>query len=176
MADKPTKPKRKRYPKGSAKPGEVRAPTGGQLTYNPDTWAELIARLSAGEPLQQICRDDGMPSAGAVYAWTDPDGVRRPKDVPTTLADDFARARACGHDAIAADTLEIADNGKNDWMQRHGSDSPGWEANGEHIQRSKLRIETRLKLLAKWDKRYADRGLDVQAGVQIVVQINEGVL
>ena len=30
--------------------------------------------------------------------------------------------------------------------------------NAEHIQRSKLRVETRLKLLAKWDpKRYGER-------------------
>ena len=28
----------------------------------------------------------------------------------------------------------------------------------EHVQRSKLRVETRLKLLAKWDpRRYGDR-------------------
>ena len=29
--------------------------------------------------------------------------------------------------------------------------------NAEHVQRSKPRIETRLKLLAKWSKKYADR-------------------
>lgn len=149
MEHKPA-PKRKRYPKGSGP-----HPMGRPSVYAPALWAELIERLSAGEPLQQICRDEHMPSPSAVYAWTEPD--RRPDGIPTTLQEDFARARRIGHDAIAASTLDIADDARNDWMERNAGDSPGWIANGEHIQRSKLRIETRLKLLAKWDRRYSDK-------------------
>ena len=36
--------------------------------------------------------------------------------------------------AIADELLEIADDGRNDWMQRTGNDG-GWDLNGEHIQR-----------------------------------------
>jgi hypothetical protein len=71
---------------------------------------------------------------------------------------DFARARADGFDAIAAETVRIADDGQNDWMEKNDPENPGYALNGEHVQRSKLRIETRLKLLAKWDpKRYGER-------------------
>ena len=53
-------------------------------------------------------------------------------------------------------------------MERLGEDGQGigFQLNGEHVQRSKLRIETRLKLLAKWDpRRYGDR-LALDHGVQ----------
>jgi hypothetical protein len=64
-----------------------------------------------------------------------------------------------GFDAIAEEALEIADDGSNDWMERRRKDGSTEEVvNSEHVQRSKLRIETRLKLLAKWSpKRYGDK-------------------
>jgi hypothetical protein len=66
----------------------------------------------------------------------------------------IARARESGFDYLAAECLEIAEDGSNDYMaSKHGP-----VLDTEHVQRSKLRIETRLKLLAKWDpKRYGDK-------------------
>lgn len=48
---------------------------------------------------------------------------------------------------------------------KKGKDGKEYEGiDTEHIQRSKLRVETRLKLLAKWNpKRYGDR-IDVTSG------------
>ena len=91
-----------------------------------------------------------MPAVRTVTDWTE----QRP-DVAASIA----RARQIGFDAIAAATLEIADDARNDWMERLGDDEApiGYQINGEHIQRSRLRVDTRLKLLAKWDpKRYGD--------------------
>lgn len=78
------------------------------------------------------------------------------------FGEQFARAREVGFDAIAEECIDIAEDGSNDWMKRNGQDGdPGYNFNGEHVQRSKLRIETRLKLLAKWSpKRYGEK-LDV---------------
>jgi hypothetical protein len=44
-------------------------------------------------------------------------------------------------------------------MERASADgsNEGWRLNGDHVQRSKLRIDTRLKLLAKWNPKYADK-------------------
>jgi hypothetical protein len=39
--------------------------------------------------------------------------------------------------------LEIADDATNDWIERNDPDNPGWHVNGEHIQRSRVRIDTR---------------------------------
>src|SRR5690606_7651806 len=72
----------------------------------------------------------------------------------------IARAREAGEDWLAAECLEIADDSRNDFMQRlaEDGDERAGQFNGEHVQRSKLRIETRLKLLAKWNpKKYGDK-------------------
>ena len=67
----------------------------------------------------------------------------------------IARAREDGLDVIAADCLSIADDGTRDYAP---SDDGREIVDHDHIQRSKLRIDTRLKLLAKWDpKRYGDK-------------------
>ena len=50
---------------------------------------------------------------------------------------------------MADELLEIADDGSNDWMKRqHGADQ-SYAANGEHIQRSRLRLDARKWLLSK---------------------------
>jgi hypothetical protein len=64
-----------------------------------------------------------------------------------------------GYDAMAEECLDIADDASNDWMERLDDKGRpvGWVVNGEHVQRSKLRIETRLKLLAKFNpSKYGD--------------------
>ncbi len=110
---------------------------------------EICERLSGGEPLAKICRDPHMPGLRTVYDWAERD---------SDLSARIARARDAGEDVIAADCMDIADDGRNDWMLRSGKEDAGWVANGEHIQRSKLRVETRLKLLAKWNpKRWSER-------------------
>ena len=94
-----------------------------------------------------------MPAWRTVYDWivAEPDFAAR-----------IAHARDLGYDAIAEDTLKIADDATNDYMERQG-DAVAYHFNGEHVQRSKLRIETRLKLLAKWSpKKYGDK-LDIDA-------------
>jgi hypothetical protein len=71
------------------------------------------------------------------------------------LSRHIARAREAGFDQIALDALSIADNSERDTVL---TDKGGEIPNSEWISRSRLRVETRLKLLAKWDpKRYGER-------------------
>ena len=66
----------------------------------------------------------------------------------------FDDAREAGFDEIAEDILAIADDGSRDYVPGER----GVVVDHDHIQRSKLRAEMRLKLLAKWDpRRYGDR-------------------
>lgn len=111
----------------------------------PEIIQEVASRLKTGEPLAQICRENNMP---------DPDTIRSWMGADTEVSRLIARAREDGFDVIAAECLTIADDGSNDVV----TDKDGNEhVNTEVIQRSKLRVETRLKLLAKWDpKRYGD--------------------
>lgn len=129
-----------------AKPGR---PKGSGLLYTDELAAEICRRIGEGETLQSICLLDGMPAVRTVNDWT----VQFP-----AFGADFAQARARGFDAIAAQTLEIADDARNDFMKQVRGGAEVEVLDTEHIQRSKLRIETRLKLLAKWDpKRYGER-------------------
>lgn len=63
-------------------------------------------------------------------------------------------------DILADQVLDIADDGSNDWYLKESKDDDGgWPAfDQEHFQRSKLRIETRLKLLSKTHaQKYGDK-------------------
>lgn len=124
--------------------------TGRPSTFTQEKADEICERVSKGEPLAPICRDMGI-GVTTWYDWL----KERPE-----LVESIARARLLGFDAIADECLEIADNATNDWMEKRAreDESLGYQLNGEHVQRSKLRIETRLKLLAKWDpKRYGEK-------------------
>lgn len=147
MATKPKKPAAKA--KAAPKPATTRR----QAERHHDR-AKLVPtickRLATGEPLAVICRDLSLPIR-TVHEWRETD---------TAIKAQFDEARDLGYDAIAHGILEIADDGRNDWMERLDKDGAlvGWMLNGEAVSRSKLRIEARLKLLAKWDpRRYGDK-------------------
>ena len=106
---------------------------GRQTTATPKAKQAIVEQLSQGTPLADICRNDDMPAVRTVSAW---------KAADAEFNADFARAREEGHDAIAA-------------RVRHTARGLG-ESSGD-VQRDKLIIETDLKLLAKWDKRYGDK-------------------
>lgn len=153
---------KKRATKNVAKKQVTKRPPG-----RPSLWSEALGeaiakRLSKGEPMASICRDEGMPHVSTVHDWMAAhEGFSR----------SIARAREDGFDHLAAECLDIADHTHLDTLVGDGErdDRP----NTEWITRSRLRIETRLKLLAKWDpKRYGDR-IDVEHGgeVEVVVRI-----
>ena len=127
---------------------------GRPSSYDPVVAEKICELLSEGIPLREICRMEGMPPWRNIYFW-----MARDED----LSAHIARAREAGYDAIAEECLDIADNATNDWMERefrnaHGKIEVEQVVNTEHIQRSKLRIETRLKLLAKWrPEKYGDK-------------------
>jgi hypothetical protein len=98
--------------------------------------AEVLRRLAQGEPLAHICRDEHMPHPSTWRDWCRAD---------ETLDIAHGRARDAGHDAIAADTLDIIDGLKP---------TPGISPDPA---RDKARADVRLRLLAKWDpRRYGD--------------------
>jgi len=63
--------------------------------------------------------------------------------------DQFARAREIQAYVLEDDLKDIADDGANDWMERNDPENPGWVANGEHLNRSRLRIDTRKWVASK---------------------------
>lgn len=137
---------------------EVKRARGRPSKFSTEIADEIVNRIATGEPLRQICRDEHMPQWRTVYEWQ-----KANKEFYARIAD----ARELGEEAIAQECFEIADNATNDWMEKQGKDGAElYQLNGEHIQRSKLRIETRLKLLAKWNPRKWGEKVDLNHGVQ----------
>ena len=123
---------------------------GRPSSFTPQIGAEICERLAEGVPLAVICREDRMPHVSTVWRWREADKA---------FAQSIARAREVGFDAIAVECLDIADDDARDWEPLKDSEGniTGIKVDGEHVTRAKLKIETRLKLLAKWDpKRYGD--------------------
>lgn len=108
----------------------------------------ILEAVTAGTPLAEVLRQEGMPKPSTFYDWLNADA---------DLSGRFARAREFGADAIAADCLKIADT-PVEGVRRKVSDDGVEETTEDMLGHRKLQVETRLKLLAKWDpKRYGDK-------------------
>lgn len=115
-----------------------------QLDKDAEVFSAICARLSKGEPLAVICRDEGMPAVRTVNDWAQ----SKPE-----FGAMFARARDDGFDAIAADAFVIQDQEPERTPTEHGE-----KVDAGYVAWQKNRVETRLKLLAKWDpRRYGDK-------------------
>lgn len=133
----------------STKETKPKLPRGGQTTFTQAKADEVVSRVSLGEPLAQVCRDMKI-GLTTWYDWVN----ARP-----ALAEEIARAREAGFDMIAAEAMRIADT-PVDGVETE-EDETGVVVKvkrGDMLGHRKLQIETRLKLLAKWDpKRYGDK-------------------
>lgn len=120
-------------------------------TYTSDKGNAICEALASGRSLLSICKELGIAYMTA-YDWE--------RTVPEHAVNS-ARAREIGCHALADQTLEIADDARNDWIDERAGDDEGAaraKANGEQVQRSRLRIDTRLRLLGKWlPKVYGDK-------------------
>lgn len=127
----------------------AKKPHGRPSLYTVALAQSICSRLSKGEPLAQICRDDGMPSVQTISDWK----TKHPE-----FSVWFVRAREEGYDAIAAECLVISNTPIEGLETTKKADGSIEEKRGDMLGHRKLQIETRLKLLAKWDpKRYGDK-------------------
>lgn len=119
---------------------------------------EIIDWISAGKTLREWCRQAGNPSFRTVYDWLDKDD---------DFASRFAHARDTGHDVIAQECFEIADEQPPTIEGRTDAGYVAWQKN---------RIWTRTQLLAKWNpKKYGDKiDLKHSGSVGLNISINLG--
>ena len=136
--------------KGSATPpkaSEAPQKTGRPSKHTPELAEEICERLSTGETMRQICRDEHMPHWTQVYEWLARDD---------SLSLRVARAREAGFDALAEEALDIANTQhmgrKKVFSSGAGEDDDSVTVTEEDaLGHRKLQIETRLKLLACWN-------------------------
>lgn len=109
----------------------------------------VIAWISEGNTLREWCRIPGNPCYRTVYDWKDKD-----KEFDTR----FAYAREIGEEIIAQECLQIADTQEIGEIITQKPDGSTEIRTEDMLGHRKLRIETRLKLLAKWNpKKYGER-------------------
>lgn len=114
----------------------------------------ICMRLIDGESLRQICDDEKMPGRTTVKRWLAKGSSEKADPMYRDFRTQYAHAREIQAEMLVDEILEIADDSRNDWMERHGYRMPDPEA----IQRSKVRIEARKWLAAKLlPKLYGDR-------------------
>ena len=141
--------------------GEEAKKIGRPSKYIQETAPKMCELLSEGIPLREICRMGGMPAWRTVYDWMYKDDALGEAGVGLSAA--FARARDVGYEALAEECLIIADNVKIGIKKTFSSGSDEDEDSMTVVEEDmlghrKLQIETRLKLLAKWNpKKYGDK-------------------
>lgn len=142
---------------GSQEPPKTPKKTGRPSKYTPEIAQQICEQLADGVPLREICRQDGFPEWRTVYDWMYRDDAALAAGSGVGLSAAIARARDLGYEAIAEECLLIADNPK--WGQKQVMTDQGTSTTVEDmLGHRKLQIETRLKLLAKWNpKRFGDR-------------------
>lgn len=109
-----------------------------RLVLSDEQLSTIFSGLADGQSLRSICRDNAMPAISTIMKLLSEDAA---------FAEQYARARAAGDDAMAEDIQAIADDGELDPNDR------------------RIRIDARKWLLAKRQPRkYGDK-LDVEHGV-----------
>lgn len=136
---------------------------GNTTVYNRELADEICERIADGETLRQVCRLKGIP-ASTVRRWVlnDIDG----------FSARYTHARDLCLESWADEVVEIGDDAANDWMSREHKNSPdddpkkvAWQVNGEHVTRSRLRVDSRKWLLSKLKpERYGDKVEHTGAG------------
>ncbi len=126
---------------------------GGRPTKYTEEMAELICeRVATHDMGLRRLTDmyDDMPDKVTINIW------RRKHE---KFRSQYAQAKCEQLEFLTEDILEIADDSRNDWMETLGDDKPlGYKVNGDHIQRAKLRVDTRKWLASKLaPKIYGDR-------------------
>ena len=156
MARKPSKNKKTgKNAKGTKapkviKPIEQVIVRGRPTVYTRELSDEICHRMASGETLNTICRDEDMPCRQTVVNWSidDKDG----------FFGRYTRAREALYGHWEDESVDIADDGTNDFVKRlnkRGEEELAYQK--EHVDRSKLRVETRKWMLAKLVPKFRDR-------------------
>lgn len=125
-------------------------PAGRPSLYTEKLCDEICSQIVMGYSLRTICKEESMPSVATIFCWfrSHPEFQER-----------YTKAKEEQADAFAEEMMDIADDASNDWMERNGKDgAPIIALNAEHVNRSRLRIDTRKWIAAKLKpKKYGER-------------------
>lgn len=131
--------------------------TGRPSKFTSKIADDICKRIAEGESLRSICREDQMPVISTVMKWlleADKRGFSEQYEIA-------CNARA---ELMFEELLEIADDGTNDYTKKERADGETYMVlDAEHVQRSRLRVDTRKWYLSKvLPKKFGEK-LDVSS-------------
>jgi hypothetical protein len=110
---------------------------------------EICERMVNGESVRSICKDEKMPALSTMMKILNQDPNRSAQ---------YARALQMRADAMFEEIMDISDDGTNDFMLRNADDPTSVILNGEHVQRSKLRVDSRKWAIGRMNpKKYGEK-------------------
>ena len=124
---------------------------GRPSDYTQEKASIICEMIANGMSVREICAEEEMPAMSTVFRWL---------SEHEEFQEQYARAKEAQAEYLADEILHIADDGTNDWMVRRDKEGEvaGWRENGEAMQRSRLRVDSRKWLLSKLlPKKYGDK-------------------
>lgn len=121
-----------------------------QMPYSTEKAEKICALILEGYTVKDICAMDGMPAMTTFFRWL---------RVHDEFAQMYTQAKEEQAEIFVQDMVQIADDGRNDYVEKERKDGSTYIAlDNEHVQRSRLRIDTRKWLASKFKaKKYGDR-------------------
>jgi hypothetical protein len=138
---------------------------GRPSAYSDEIALEICQRVADGESIRHITLLEHMPSQSMIYRW-----LENPENY--LFREHYARARVKQADALLEQIKDIAHDGRNDWeiMEADRNNQERIVLNAEHVQRSRLRVDTLKWIMGKLSpKKYGDRIEVEQTGKTRVV-------
>ena len=114
---------------------------GRPSNYTTERAAKICDGIANGLSLRELCRNGVAPDKQTVMRWLDQN---------LDFRDRYARARLAQADHFAEEIIQIADDGSNDWQERHSASGEiKIIADKENVNRSRLRVESRQWLMER---------------------------
>lgn len=125
---------------------------GRPSDYTEELATAICARIAGGESLRSICKEPKMPNRSTVHLWL----LDKEKK---GFSDQYELSCNIRAENMFDELTEIADDGSNDFMEKTLESGDTMEVlRPEHIQRSRLRVDTRKWYLSKvLPKKFGDK-------------------
>jgi len=126
--------------KGHKKPGQP-------SKYTQAIGDKVCELIASGHSLNEVAAKPGMPAKSQILRWA-------AHSANAQFCNQYTKAMEIRLEGMADDIHDIADNGRNDWMERNGQQV----TNPEALNRSRLRCDVRKWTLARLlPKKYGDK-------------------
>lgn len=137
------------------------AKVGRPTRYNKTLARDICDLIMEGYSVREIAEKEEMPALRTIMKWLGDEDK-------TEFMQQYTRACKTRSLLQLEDIQAIADDGRNDWMERNGYDVENREVTG----RSKLRVEARFRIHdLMYPKKYKDDSEGIEPLPRIQVEL-----